>query len=74
MNVLKVSGHDDLVRDTASNAIVNTNISGYAEYVNRRKALKEEKEVIAQQGEEINNIKSELSEIKQMLTKLLNAR
>jgi hypothetical protein len=74
MKILKVSGHDDLVRDTSSNAIVNTNMSGYAEYVNRRKAIQQEKEVIAQQGEEINNIKSELSEIKQMLTTLLKAR
>lgn len=74
MKILKVSGHDSLVRDTSSNAIVNINTSEYAEYVNRRKALQEEKEVIAQQSEEINNIKSELSEIKQMLTALLKAR
>lgn len=74
MKILKVSGHDDLIRDTSSNAIVNTNMSGYTEYVNRRNAIQQEKEVIAQQGEEINNIKSELSEIKQMLTTLLKAR
>jgi len=74
MKILKVSGHDDLVRDTSSNAIVNTNMSAYAEYVNRRNAVQEEKETIAQQGVEINNIKSELSDIKQMLKTLLNAR
>lgn len=74
MKILKVSGHDDLVRDTSSNAIVNTNISAYTEYVNRRNAVQEEKETIAQQGVEINNIKSELSDIKQMLKTLLNAR
>lgn len=74
MKILKVSGHDDLVRDTASNAIVNTNMSAYAEYVNRRNAVQEEKATIAQQSAEINNIKSELSDIKQMLKTLLNAR
>lgn len=74
MKILKVSGHDDLVRDTTSNAIVNTNMSAYAEYVNRRNAVQEEKETIAQQGAEINNLKSDISEIKQMLTTLLNAR
>lgn len=74
MKILKVSGHDDLVRDTSSNAIVNTNMSAYSEYVNRRNAVQEEKEIIAQQGVEINNIKSELSDIKQMLKTLLNAR
>lgn len=74
MKILKVSGHDDLVRDIASNAIVNTNMSAYTEYVNRRNAVQEEKAIIAQQGAEINNLKSELSEIKQMLKTLLNAR
>jgi hypothetical protein len=74
MKILKVSGHDDLVRDTTSNAIVNTNMSAYNEYVNRRNAVQEEKAIIAQQGAEINNIKSELSDIKQLLKTLLNAR
>jgi hypothetical protein len=74
MKILKVSGHDDLVRDTASNAIVNTNMAAYNEYVNRRNVVQEEKAIITQQGAEINNLKSELSEIKQMLKTLLNAR
>lgn len=74
MNFLKVSGHDDLVRDTSSQAIVNTNISGYTEYVNRRNAIQEEKQLIAQQAEQINNLKSEISDIKQMLATLLKAR
>jgi hypothetical protein len=74
MNFLKVSGHDDLVRDTTSLAIVNTNVSAYTDYVNRRNAIQEEKQLIAQQSQEINNLKSELSDIKQMLTKLLKAR
>jgi hypothetical protein len=74
MDFLKVSGHDDLVRDTSSQAIVNTNISGYQEYVNRRNAIQEEKQFIAQQAQEINNLKSELSDIKQMLVTLLKAR
>jgi cell division protein FtsL len=74
MNFLKVSGHDDLVRDTTSLAIVNTNVSAYTDYVNRRNAIQDEKQLIAQQSQEINNLKSELSDIKQMLTKLLKAR
>jgi hypothetical protein len=74
MNFLKVSGHDDLVRDTTSLAIVNTNVSAYTDYVNRRNAIHQEKQLIAQQSNEINNLKSELSDIKQMLNKLLKAR
>jgi hypothetical protein len=71
---LKVSGHDDLVRDTSSNAIINTNIAEYEQYLARRKAKLEEKQLIAKQAEEINNLKSDISEIKQMLQMLMKDR
>ena len=71
---LKVSGHDDLVRDTSSNAIINTNMAEYEQYMARRKAKLEEKELITKQAEEINNLKSDISEIKQMLQLLMKDR
>jgi hypothetical protein len=71
---LKVSGHDDLVRDTSSNAIINTNMAEYEQYMARRKAKLEEKQLIAKQAEEINNLKSDISEIKQMLQMLIKDR
>ena len=37
----------------------------------RRRAKEQEKELITKQTEEINNLKSEISEIKQLLTELL---
>jgi len=71
---LKVSGHENLVRDTSSNAIINTNVAEYEQYIARRKAKEEEKQLIAKQAEEINNIKSDISEIKQMLHLLMKDR
>jgi hypothetical protein len=71
---LKVSGHDDLVRDTSSNAIINTNMAEYEQYMVRRKAKLEEKQLITKQAEEINNLKSDISEIKQMLQMLIKDR
>jgi hypothetical protein len=71
---LKVSGHDDLVRDTSSNAIINTNMAEYEQYMARRKAKLEEKQLITKQAEEINNLKSDISEIKQMLQLLMKDR
>ena len=71
---LKVSGHDDLVRDTSSNAIINTNMAEYEQCMARRKAKLEEKELITKQAEEINNLKSDISEIKQMLQLLMKDR
>jgi hypothetical protein len=71
---LKVSGHDDLVRDTSSNAIINTNMAEYEQYMVRRKAKLEEKQLITKQAEEINSLKSDISEIKQMLQMLIKDR
>lgn len=69
---LKVSGHENLVRDMSSKAVINTSMVEYEEYMARRKAKEQEKELITKQAEEINNLKSELSEIKQLLIELLN--
>lgn len=73
-NFLKVQGHDGLVRDTSSNAIINTSMVDYVQYMNQRKAAEQKENTIKTQAEEINNIKSELSDIKQMLTMLLKDR
>lgn len=63
-NLLKVEGHDGLVRDPNSGAIINVNSSSYAEYVAASKKVEAEKQ-------ELNNIRSELAEVKSLLLKLL---
>jgi len=68
---LKVSGHENLVRDISSKAVINTSMVEYEEYMAHRRAKEQEKELITKQTEEINNLKSEISEIKQLLTELL---
>jgi uncharacterized protein (UPF0276 family) len=74
MNYLKVTGHDGLLRDTSSQAIINTNVSEYQNYINQRKAAEARLSEQDRQAEDINNIKSELSDIKQMLVMLLKDR
>lgn len=71
---LKVQGHDGLVRDVTTKAIVNTNKSEYEEYMARRKEAESKQLEEQKQKEEINNIKSDISEIKQMLAILLKDR
>lgn len=71
---LKVEGHDNLVRDMSSKAVINTSMVEYEEYMARRRAKEQEKELIAKQAEEINNLKSDISEIKQMLQMLIKDR
>ncbi len=71
-NYLKVSGHENLVRDMSSKAVINTSMVEYEEYMARRRAKEQEQELITKQAEEINNLKSDISEIKQLLFELLN--
>ncbi len=71
MKFLKVAGHDGLVRDTSTGAILNTNTSDYNNYMKQREAALQRNRQITEQSEEINNIKNELSEIKSLLTQLL---
>jgi hypothetical protein len=73
-NYLKVSGHENLVRDMSSKAVINTSMVEYEEYMARRRAKEQEQELITKQAEEINNLKSDISEIKQMLQMLIKDR
>jgi hypothetical protein len=69
---LKVVGHDGLVRDTSSGAIINTNRTEYEEYMARRKQAEERENAISQHTNEINNLKNELQEIKSLILQVLN--
>tara|TARA_B100000085_G_scaffold243152_1_gene234914 strand:+ start:356 stop:565 length:210 start_codon:yes stop_codon:yes gene_type:complete len=64
MNYLKVKDHENLVRDKDTNVIININRSEI-EQAKKRKAERIKKE------QEINNLKNEVSEIKSMLTKVI---
>jgi hypothetical protein len=72
MEYLKVQGEDGLVRDVYSQAILNTNNKEYESYIARRDAVKSQKLELERQGRELNQVKSDLSEIKQMLSILIN--
>ena len=69
---LKVIGHDGLVRDTSSGAIINTNKTEYEEYKARMREAEERENAISQHTIEINNMKNELQEIKSLILQVLN--
>lgn len=72
MSYLKVEGNDSLVRDVSSKAIINTNNKAYEDYIKKRNSAKLMKEQILSQQEQINSIKSDVTEIKELLIQLLN--
>ncbi len=69
---LKVEGQDGLVRDPNTHAILNTNNKEFETYIARRNAVKAQKLQLEQQGKEIQELKNDMSEIKQMLLILIN--
>ena len=71
-NYLQVDGHDDLVRDTESTAIINKNKSAYMLAKKRAESAQRERDAIRNASREINNIKCEMHEIKSMLKTLLD--
>ena len=72
MEYLKVQGEDGLIRDVSNQAILNTNNKEYESYIARRNAALAQKLELERQGKELTEVKSELSEIKQMLSILIN--
>ena len=69
---LQVEGHKDLVRDTNSTAIINKNKGAYLIAQQRAEAAQRPRDAIRTANREINNIKSEMHEIKSMLKTLLD--
>ena len=67
MAKIKVEGHDNLVRDTRSNGIINTNVTDYEKYMARIRARKTQTDQIQDACREINSIKAEMFEIKELL-------
>ena len=64
MNYIKVEGHRDLIRDNDSGAILNINKDEISA-ARRRKLERRQKE------KEFEDLKNEVSDIKNMLTKII---
>ena len=69
MSRLKVEGFDSLIRDTSSNAIVNTNKTEYQLYMARVKSRESQGDKLRSVCKEINTLKAELREIKNLILK-----
>lgn len=72
MTKVKVEGYTSLVRDLNSNAIVNTNQTEFQAYVAKYKAREQQSDMLRNTVKEINTLKAELFEIKNLLQKVIN--
>ena len=64
---LKVQHIENLVRDTNSKAIVNTSTTEYEIYMQRKRIRDDNKDKMKDMCREINTLKQELFEIKNIL-------
>ena len=71
-NFTRVEGHQDLIRDNKSGAIINRNRSAYEMAKRRAADAQRQRDEIRSATREINTLKCEMHEIKDMLKTLLD--
>ena len=72
MSQVKVEHHPELRRDEWSKGITNVDNDAYTNYMNGALARKNRNQTLEENTKEINNLKQDLSEVKDMLRQLLN--
>ena len=72
MSTIKVKGHTHLVRDLKSQAIINTDSDAYARYMTRKAKQQKKDDEMRKVVREVNEIKTEMFEIKDLLKKVLD--
>lgn len=70
-HLIKVKDHADLRRDLYSNAVVDVNTSAYQRYKKIKESHLQQQDRFESMESRINNMESDISEIKHLLTKLL---
>lgn len=70
----KIDGHQNLIRDIKSNAIINTDISEGNNYFLNRQKRKEDEETMKKLKNDIDFLKSSIDEIKSLVKGLKNEK
>lgn len=70
-NAIKVENETNLYRDLSSGAIINTDSSGREAYLKQRESLLRTRATTEKNTADIQELKGEISDIKQMLMQIL---
>ena len=71
---LKVEGHTHLIRDLKSQAIINTDSNAYARYMARKTKQQKKDDQLRDVVRDVNELKNEMREIKNLLVEMKNGR
>ena len=72
MSQVKVESHPELRRDEWSKGITNVDNDAYTNYMNGAVTRKNRNAILESNTEEINNLKEDMSEVKDMLRQLIS--
>lgn len=72
MYFTKVDGSPHLIRDEQTNAILNTNMTEYEEYKKQKRIKENENQRIENLENDLNCMKNDLGEIKDLLRSMIN--
>jgi|688.fasta_scaffold11836_2 hypothetical protein len=72
MKYLKVDGHNNLARDTETGAILNFDFDAYQNYMKMKEIKKREEQRVSNLETQIDTLKGDLNEIKNLLRELVN--
>jgi N-acetylglutamate synthase/N-acetylornithine aminotransferase len=72
MSQVKVEHYPELRRDEYSKGITNVDNDAYTNYMQGALARRQRNQTLEQNTKEINNLKQDVSEVKDMLRQLLN--
>ena len=74
MDNYDIKGNKDLARDPDTNSIVNVNSLDYDRYIAMRRAKNQKNKVVETIEEDLNDLRSEINEIKSLLKELVNGK
>lgn len=70
--LIKIQNERGLAKDPLSGAVVSTDAIGYSQYVNRRSSFEHDRKKIREYEQQVQELCTEISEIKTLLKQLLN--
>ena len=73
-DTVKVQGHQHLVRDLKSQAIINTDSDAYARYMTRKRKQQTKDDEVRDVIRDVNELKNEMREIKNLIIGMANGR
>ena len=71
IELIPVEGKSGFYRDPESTAVINSDKKAYSDYMNRKKISKAKSNELNKMKEDLDNVKGELGEIKDLLSTLV---